>query len=44
MDIEGSREIGGLKGYAKEEYPHKESSLETDASMLNVDDEASMQA
>ena len=44
IKVEGSIKMEELKGYTKREYLQEESSLETDASMLDIDDEASVQA
>jgi hypothetical protein len=41
---EGSVETKAPKGHAKAEYLHEESSLETNTSMSNINDKASMQA
>jgi hypothetical protein len=44
IEAGGRMGIGAPKQHAKEESPRKESSLEIDASMSDVNDEASVQA
>jgi hypothetical protein len=44
IETEGSMEIGAPEGHAEEECLHEESSLETDASMSDIDYDASVQA
>jgi hypothetical protein len=44
IGVEESIEIEAYERHTEEEYPHQESSLETDTSMSDIDDEASVQA